>query len=706
MIPQELKERPQWLQWYYDDEGTKVPIGTSNDPSTWKSFDQLRGSRIAYVISEDDHYTGIDLDDCIVDGSLTELASEIFEKFSGIAYAEISPSGTGVKLLTRAKKPDGATCQNGKWLECYDRVRFWTVTGNVFDEDFFAAIGDGQEAIDWLCEKWLKQEKPKPKVWKVPSVKSSSLMERATGYVENADFACVGGRNNSAFRLAGHLAAMVGAIGERLSEEEIASLVSWWNAQLTEPLSDKEVASVVNSAMKNGTPREEKPPTDLPEREILPIDWAAFERSFAPDTSELEVGRAVSDPGPFPVDCLLPPGFIGEVAKHTLATSDEPQPILALAGAMCLLSVLTGRKIRNQRDNRTNIFVLGLGPSGCGKERPRKVNMEVLNLACKPELIGANSLGSGHGIESQLRSHPCKLFQLDEIGDLLKAIKKERGSGHLEAVLQKIKMLMTSAHQIYSNSATADAKLFFTIDQPHLVIFGTATPEKFWDNLSVDSIQDGFLGRILPLEVEGYGDTQEPVLVPVPQWIVDQATAWAKLEPGAGNLASMSPVPATYVLSEDARARHNSYCKAIDSKIPKDGSHKTTDALWKRARGRAASLALLFAASRLGPVLDGTIELIDVELSIKVINWITRRTIYKVMTQVSENPFQRDCNRVFEIIAKGKNMDRSALSTATRWLRRKERNEILEHLIESGDVTTQEHKTKTNVKVIFIAKLA
>jgi len=437
---------------------------------------------------------------------------------------------------------------------------------------------------------------------------------------------------------------------------------------------------------------------------ILPIDWAAFERSFAPDTSDLEVGRAVNDPGPFPRDCLLPPGFIGEVAKYTLATSDEPQPILALAGAMCLLSVLTGRKIRNQRDNRTNLFVLGLGPSGCGKDRPRKVNTEILNLACKPELIGANSLGSGHGIESQLRSHPCKLFQLDEIGDLLKAIKKERGSGHMESILQKIKMLMTSSHQLYSNAATADAKLFFTIDQPHLVIFGTATPEKFWDNLSVDSIEDGFLGRILPLEVEGYGDTQEPELVPVPQLIVDHATAWAKFEPGTGNLASVSPVPATFVLSEDARARHNSYCKAIDSKIPKDGSHKATDGLWKRARGRAASLALLFAASRLGPSTEGVIELIDVELSIKVINWITRRTIYKVMTQVSENQFQRDCNRVFELIAKGKHLDRTALTLKTRWLRRKERNEILEHLIESGDVATEELKTKTNTKVVFVAR--
>lgn len=430
------------------------------------------------------------------------------------------------------------------------------------------------------------------------------------------------------------------------------------------------------------------------------IDWDQLLRSFDPDTSELEVGKRVLDPGTFPDDCLLPRGFIGEVAKFTLETSDEPQPILALAGAMSLLSVLTGRKICNERDNRTNLFVLGLGPSGCGKDRPRKVNTEILNRIGKPEFIGPVSLGSGHGIESQLKLHPSKLFQLDEIGDLLKAIKKERGSGHMEAILQKIKMLMTSSHSLYSNSATSDAKSYFTIDQPHMVIFGTATPEKFWDNLSVDSIEDGFLGRILPLEVHGYGETQDPALAEIPVSILEQAKAWGEFEPTQGNLGGMSPKPAVYRLADDAKLRHMSYCKNIDSKIPKDGTHKATDGLWKRARGRAASLALLFAASRLGPRLDGVIELIDVEMAIKVINWITRRTIFKVTTQVSENQFERDCNRVLEAIRK-QACDSTQLTRRTRWLKSRERNEILENLRDRGEIEVVKESTKTNTRTVY-----
>lgn len=425
----------------------------------------------------------------------------------------------------------------------------------------------------------------------------------------------------------------------------------------------------------------------------------AFLNQFTPDTTAPEVGRAVADPGEFPEDCLLPPGFIGEVAQHTLATSNEPQPILALGGAMALLSVLTGRKIRNLRDNRTNLFVLGLGPSGCGKDHPRKINVDILTKAIHPELLGAVSVGSGHGFESQLRKHPSKLFQLDEIGDLLKAIKKERGSGHMEGVVWKIKMLMTSSHQLYTNSATADDKSFFMIDQPHLVIFGTATPEKFWDNLSVDAIEDGFMGRILPLEVPGYTESQEPTFAEIPDSIVEQAKAWAEFNPG-GNVASENPTPVTYMLSDEAHARHASYCRDIDRKIPKDGGHSPTDGLWKRAKGRAASLALLFAASRQGPSYFGKIELIDVNLAIKITNWVTRRTIFKVSTQVSENQFQRDCNRVFDLIRQ-RPMDRTALCNRTPWLRRKERNEILDHLIERGDLDIEEVKTQTKSKHVY-----
>jgi hypothetical protein len=556
-------------------------------------------------------------------------------------------------------------------------------------------------AMERLIERWNKANKrPNGEPTKMGlQIRLSDKVERAQSYLDTMEPAVSGsGGHDATFR-----AACKMVLGFDLDQETAFQLLAnGYNDRCLPPWTEKELRHKVKQADKQGGDRGYLLTEQASVQHYPGVDLSGFcIPDFEPDRSELEIGRDVQDPGPFPEDCLLPPGFIADVARYTIATSNEPQPILALGGALCLLSVLTGRKVRNRRNNRTNLFVLGLGPSGCGKDRPREVNSDILTEIGSLDMIGPVSLGSGHGIESQLRAHPCRLFQLDEIGDLLKSIKKERGSGHMEAILQKIKMLMTSAHQVYSNSATSDIKAFFTINQPHLVIFGTATPEKFWNNLSVESIEDGFMGRLLPLEVVGYGDTQDPQDIEIPPSIIEQARAWSAFAPG-GSLAAINPYPAVYDMTDEATERHRKYCRDIDKKIPKDGTHKQTDGLWKRARGRAASLALLFAASRVGPTESGQIDLCDVELAIKVINWITRKTIYKVLTQVHENQFEHNCNRVLEIIRKGQ-IDRSALSQKTRWLKLNERKEILQTLQDRGDISAIEVETKTNTRLEFRA---
>ena len=131
MIPEELLNLPQWLAWYYDHDGCKIPVGKSNDPETWRLYSELKGTMRAFVITASDPYTGIDLDDCITSEGFTDKASEVLEQFRGLAYAEASPSGTGIKLMTRGVKPEGAACSVGGGVYDTDRARVWAVAGDV-----------------------------------------------------------------------------------------------------------------------------------------------------------------------------------------------------------------------------------------------------------------------------------------------------------------------------------------------------------------------------------------------------------------------------------------------------------------------------------------------------------------------------------------------------------------------------------------------
>ena len=153
-IPVALRERPQWVLWrYVGPERRKVPINaatghpaSSTDPSTWRSFAvahaalQRGGAAgLGYVFSAADPFTGVDLDDCITDVVIAPWAQAILDQLA--SYAEISPSGTGVKIwvcgrseraIRRAGHDVPASLKPADLpggVEIYADRRFFTVTG-------------------------------------------------------------------------------------------------------------------------------------------------------------------------------------------------------------------------------------------------------------------------------------------------------------------------------------------------------------------------------------------------------------------------------------------------------------------------------------------------------------------------------------------------------------------------------------------------
>lgn len=145
-IPGELKSEDRWVCWRWETRGgkwTKVPTNAasgrranSTDPSTWSAFEEaVRHARknllpgVGFVFTGSP-FAGVDLDGCRdpETGRLEEWAREIVADLD--SYAEVSPSGAGVKVFVCGVLPPGNPRKRKGQVEMYDSGRFFTVTGH------------------------------------------------------------------------------------------------------------------------------------------------------------------------------------------------------------------------------------------------------------------------------------------------------------------------------------------------------------------------------------------------------------------------------------------------------------------------------------------------------------------------------------------------------------------------------------------------
>jgi hypothetical protein len=171
-IPGQLKAIDRWVGWrlkVQGDQWKKVPISCHtgrqakvNDPATWASFDAAFSNAqkhpadgVGIVFVADDDFAGVDLDDCRdpVSREVQPWASEIIQRLN--SYAEVSPSGTGVKVFLRGKPP-GARRRKGS-IEVYGEGRYFTVTGQHL-AGTPTTVESRQAELEQLCMRTFSRE--------------------------------------------------------------------------------------------------------------------------------------------------------------------------------------------------------------------------------------------------------------------------------------------------------------------------------------------------------------------------------------------------------------------------------------------------------------------------------------------------------------------------------------------------------------------
>ena len=227
---QDIRHFPQWVNWKTSGgkkffTTTQGEPAKSNDPSTWAEYQTVcKHGKPCFVLSESDPFFGIDLDDCIEDGQLSDVASKIVSPFMNRALIEISQSGTGIHITAIGKKPVGRSnwTIQGQRVEVYDHARFWIVTFKPLfpgdDQDLLDCQEQLTQTIEWMESTQDRAKAPKP-IEKSTEVRygGSEIEERARAYLAKIPHDSEGGRNNQVFKTAGHLISLRGGHGERLS---------------------------------------------------------------------------------------------------------------------------------------------------------------------------------------------------------------------------------------------------------------------------------------------------------------------------------------------------------------------------------------------------------------------------------------------------------------------------------------------------------
>ncbi|WP_301420247.1 phage/plasmid primase, P4 family [Mammaliicoccus lentus] len=172
-VPNEMAPLEQWVLWKAEklkdkDEYAKVPYQTigiradSTKPHSWSDFEKtieyIDGYEgIGFVLTKDDDYICLDLDDIHIDSEtyepITDIAKEVMEK----TWWEVSPSGTGVHAYFKGTLPEEVKRKNkSEHLELYSHSRFMTFTG--VNDGVKREILRNQPYIDSLVERYFKRE--------------------------------------------------------------------------------------------------------------------------------------------------------------------------------------------------------------------------------------------------------------------------------------------------------------------------------------------------------------------------------------------------------------------------------------------------------------------------------------------------------------------------------------------------------------------
>ncbi len=438
------------------------------------------------------------------------------------------------------------------------------------------------------------------------------------------------------------------------------------------------------------------------------IFWLAQQQESKPalviveDCQQAARNAPKSDPKAVDIDCILSlPPVLSEALQWAIATAPVPQPHLLAASILVTAGAVLSRRFQTDQGNHPVLWAVGVMLSGQGKDKVKSCAKELLEAAGMSDRIGGASYTSSNAVISALCRAPAQIAITDEFGLVLQGAQAFGSQNRKDAFTTMMDAWGSCHSSIIGASFSGGAKgsdAPRVVRNPCLSFVAISTPTQFYDALSTESIQSGFLNRFFV--IESTLDRQVPKRIQdlsVPEsW-----TAWAAtIKERYGLVEYREPderPPLLAVPFAQGASRLMDAFSVKTTELQNELDARGLAELVGRTREKAMRLALILALAE-DPWAEQITEKIAAH-AITITESLDMAMVESIHQKVFDSQSAKIRDQVLEVIRK------AGASGATRrhlcqYSRKfnacnhREQEDILKALIALGDVVLAERKPK------------
>ena len=387
-----------------------------------------------------------------------------------------------------------------------------------------------------------------------------------------------------------------------------------------------------------------------------------------------------------------PKGILGTLYKTSLMMNWRHAKTLSLGGVIAIGSTIIANRFK-LGSTWPNVYVLNVAGTGAGKAAVQDLAKDLLSReAGKEDLFGFGNYSSSLAITKNLDRRRERLDVIDEATSIFS--KTTQGGSFQTDIDDTLCALFSSSKTLYVGPEAANRD-GIKVWHPCVSALLSTTLEGLKSSISKQLATKGLFPRCLLFVEYGYSAQKSPE--DVSQNIVELGRIVRDIRamdcpPQTGNLMNQLPYPRDILIDKNAKALLDSTIFEWNERVSNPSVPEVERVFLTRAGEQASKLSLIHGSLRLG-----RIELSDVEWAIETTNTMRYNASNFFPQLAAENRTHSNFERVLFLIGQKGVLAHRELLNKTRYLGKRERNEILDSLCDEGLI----EKTQSDTGLIW-----